>query len=32
VKAIGEVDTDDRDRPVEDVTIKKATVTVEPKA
>jgi hypothetical protein len=26
------VDTDDRDRPVEDVTIKKATVTVEPKA
>lgn len=32
VKAIGEVGTDDRDRPVEDVTIKKATVTVEPKA
>ncbi|MEY4630418.1 MAG: hypothetical protein RIQ81_538 [Pseudomonadota bacterium] len=32
VKAIGEVDTDDRDRPVEDVTIKKASVKVEPRA
>ncbi len=32
VKAIGAVDTDERDRPVEDVTIKKATVTVAPKA
>jgi peptidyl-prolyl cis-trans isomerase B (cyclophilin B) len=32
VKAIGEVDTDDRDRPVENVTINKATVKVEPRA
>lgn len=32
VKAIGEVATDNRDRPVEDVVIKKASVSVEPRA
>lgn len=31
VKTIGEVATDGRDRPVEDVVIKKASVSVEPK-
>ena len=31
VKSIGEVDTDDRDRPVEDVKINKASVKAEPR-